>query len=29
MTVATNMAIHYPTGDGQPMAETFAHLLPF
>jgi hypothetical protein len=26
MTVATNTAIHYPTGDGQPVAETFAHL---
>jgi Uma2 family endonuclease len=26
MTVATNPAIHYPTGDGQPVAETFAHL---
>jgi hypothetical protein len=26
MTVATGTAIHYPTGDGQPVAETFAHL---
>jgi Uma2 family endonuclease len=26
MTVATNTAIHHPTGDGQPVAETFAHL---
>ncbi len=26
MTVAANTAIHYPTGDGQPVAETFAHL---
>jgi Uma2 family endonuclease len=26
MTVATNTAINYPTGDGQPVAETFAHL---
>jgi hypothetical protein len=26
MKVATNTAIHYPTGDGQPVAETFAHL---
>jgi Uma2 family endonuclease len=26
MTVATTTAIHYPTGDGQPVAETFAHL---
>jgi Uma2 family endonuclease len=26
MTVATNTAIHYPTGDGQPVAETVAHL---
>ncbi len=25
MTVAAN-AIYYPTGDGQPVAETFAHL---
>jgi hypothetical protein len=26
MTVAANNAIHYPSGDGQPVAETFAHL---
>ncbi len=26
MTVASNTAIHYPSGDGQPVAETFAHL---
>ncbi len=26
MTDATNTAIHYPTGDGQPIAETFAHV---
>jgi Uma2 family endonuclease len=26
MTVAVNNAIHYPSGDGQPVAETFAHL---
>jgi Uma2 family endonuclease len=26
MTVATNPAVHYPNGDGQPVAETFAHL---
>ncbi len=26
MTVAANNAIYYPSGDGQPVAETFAHL---
>jgi Uma2 family endonuclease len=26
MTASTNTAIFYPTGDGQPVAETFAHL---
>jgi hypothetical protein len=26
MTVAANNTIHYPSGDGQPVAETFAHL---
>jgi Uma2 family endonuclease len=26
MTVSVSSPIHYPTGDGQPVAETFAHL---
>jgi Uma2 family endonuclease len=26
MTASTNTAVFYPTGDGQPVAETFAHL---
>ncbi len=26
MTVSVSSIIHYPTGDGQPVAETFAHL---
>jgi Uma2 family endonuclease len=26
MTASIDTAIHYPTGDGQPVAETFAHL---
>jgi hypothetical protein len=26
MTVAVNNAIHYPSGGGQPVAETFANL---
>jgi Uma2 family endonuclease len=26
MTVSTNTTLHYPSGDGQPVAETFAHL---
>jgi hypothetical protein len=26
MTVAANNAIHYPTRDGKPIAETFAHM---
>jgi Uma2 family endonuclease len=26
MTVTINSPIHYPSGDGQPVAETFAHL---
>jgi Uma2 family endonuclease len=26
MTASTNTAIYYPCGDGQPVAETFAHL---
>ncbi len=26
MTVTTSSPIHYPSGDGQPVAETFAHL---